>query len=106
MTEPPEPFDEMAEDRGFEPLRVLTQHDFQSCALGHYANPPSVRVPEAAPPDRIGSSDTLSLVYSCPWPLAWWYLTELPQGGDAARVGELFRVRGGPLCLPGQPTGA
>jgi hypothetical protein len=27
--------DLLAEDRGFEPLRVLTQHDFQSCALGH-----------------------------------------------------------------------
>ena len=29
-----------AEDTGFEPVRVLPQHDFQSCALGHYANPP------------------------------------------------------------------
>ena len=26
---------ELAEDRGFEPLRLLHQHDFQSCALGH-----------------------------------------------------------------------
>ena len=25
---------------------------------------------------------------------AWWYLTELPQGRNAARVGELFQVRG------------
>jgi site-specific DNA recombinase len=25
----------LAEDRGFEPLRDLSQHDFQSCALGH-----------------------------------------------------------------------
>ena len=27
--------DFLAEDRGFEPLRDLSQHDFQSCALGH-----------------------------------------------------------------------
>ena len=27
------------------------------------------------------------------------YLAEPPQGGDAARVGELFRVRGGPRLL-------
>ena len=38
----------MAEDRGFEPLRALTQHAFQACALGHYANPPSKRI-------RVGS---------------------------------------------------
>lgn len=25
----------------------------------------------------------------------WWYLSELPQGRNAARVGELFQVRGG-----------
>ena len=30
----------VAEDRGFEPLRAFTQHAFQACALGHYANPP------------------------------------------------------------------
>ena len=36
----------MAEDGGFEPPRVLSQHDFQSCALGHYANPPRVRLLE------------------------------------------------------------
>ncbi len=30
----------MAEDRGFEPLRALTQPAFQASALGHYANPP------------------------------------------------------------------
>ena len=28
-------------------------------------------------------------------PPAWWYLTELPQGRNAARAGELFQVRGG-----------
>ena len=38
----------MAEDRGFEPLRALTQHAFQACALGHYANPPPKRI-------RVGS---------------------------------------------------
>ena len=36
----------LAEDRGFEPLRAFTQHAFQACALGHYANPPSRRLPE------------------------------------------------------------
>src|SRR5699024_2082950 len=30
----------LAEDRGFEPLRAFTQHAFQACALGRYANPP------------------------------------------------------------------
>jgi hypothetical protein len=39
----------LAEDRGFEPLRALTQHAFQACALGHYANPPSKRI-------RVGSA--------------------------------------------------
>ena len=29
----------------------------------------------------------------------WWYLSELPQGRNAARVGELFQVRGVSLCL-------
>src|SRR5690606_28275033 len=28
-----------------------------------------------------------------------WYLAELPQGRNAARAGELFQVRGGPLCV-------
>ncbi len=43
----------MAEDGGFEPPRVLSQHDFQSCALGHYANPPRVRLLEGEPPPEI-----------------------------------------------------
>ncbi len=30
-------------------------------------------------------------------PPVWWYLTELPQGRNAARAGELFQVRGGSL---------
>lgn len=29
-----------AEDGGFEPPRAFTQHAFQACALGRYANPP------------------------------------------------------------------
>ena len=33
-----------AEDRGFEPLRDCSQHAFQACALGHYANPPRRRL--------------------------------------------------------------
>ena len=37
-----------AEDRGFEPLRAFTQHAFQACALGHYANPPPRRLSEVA----------------------------------------------------------
>src|SRR6478735_8998309 len=47
----------LAEDGGFEPPRVLSQHDFQSCALGHYANPPSRRLPEAHPTQEIGVHD-------------------------------------------------
>ena len=43
----------MAEDGGFEPPRVLSQHDFQSCALGHYANPPRRRLPEDRPLPEI-----------------------------------------------------
>src|SRR6478735_2930108 len=43
----------VAEDGGFEPPRVLSQHDFQSCALGHYANPPRVRLLEGEPPTEI-----------------------------------------------------
>jgi hypothetical protein len=39
----------LAEDRGFEPLRALTQHAFQACALGHYANPPPQRLSPAPP---------------------------------------------------------
>jgi hypothetical protein len=34
----------MAEDARFELARVLPQHAFQACALGHYANPPSRRI--------------------------------------------------------------
>src|SRR5690606_31230733 len=37
---------QLAEDRGFEPLRAFTQHAFQACALGHYANPPPQMLPE------------------------------------------------------------
>jgi hypothetical protein len=39
----------VAEDRGFEPLRAFTQRAFQARALGHYANPPSRRLPEGEP---------------------------------------------------------
>ena len=47
----------LAEDRGFEPLRAFTQHAFQACALGHYANPPPRRLPErAACPEIAGFS--------------------------------------------------
>lgn len=37
----------LAEDRGFEPLRAFTQPAFQASALGHYANPPRMRLPVA-----------------------------------------------------------
>jgi hypothetical protein len=33
---------------------------------------------------------------------AWWYLTELPQGRNAARAGELFQVRGVSCRRPGR----
>lgn len=43
-------------------------------------------------------------------PLTWRYLTELPQGRKAARVGRLWRVRGGRLrsrvVVPGLSVGA
>ena len=44
----------LAEDRGFEPLRAFTQRAFQARALGHYANPPSRRLPEGEPHSPIG----------------------------------------------------
>src|SRR5450759_259218 len=50
----------LAEDRGFEPLRAFTQHAFQACALGHYANPPSRRLPERAPHPTIDRSNQIS----------------------------------------------
>lgn len=37
-------------------------------------------------------------------PLTRRYLTELPQGRKAARVGWLWRVRGGPLRSRGRGT--
>ena len=46
----------MAEDGGFEPPRVLSQHDFQSCALGHYANPPAEEITRVAHASEIGRS--------------------------------------------------
>ena len=50
---------QLAEDGGFEPPRVLSQHDFQSCALGHYANPPRARLPEGARRTEIRASELL-----------------------------------------------
>src|SRR6202020_2195659 len=38
----------MAEDKRFELLRACTQHAFQACALGHYANPPPSSLPESS----------------------------------------------------------
>ena len=81
----------LAEDRGFEPLRVLTQHDFQSCALGHYANPPSTRITASGSASARGSR-RLGVR-----PLAWRSSLEPPQGRKAARIRELWRVRGGSL---------
>lgn len=46
----------MAEDGGFEPPRVLSQHDFQSCALGHYANPPAEEITRVTHASEIGLS--------------------------------------------------
>ncbi len=102
----------MAEDRGFEPLRAFTQHAFQACALGHYANPPSRRLPEGVPHSTIGRPHrSQSAVPTGSWlrdhsarvwprPPVWWYLTEFPQGRKAARAGELFQVRGGSPHAP------
>ena len=58
----------LAEDRGFEPLRAFTQHAFQACALGHYANPPSRRLPEGEPHSTIGRSGWF--VSALIWPSA------------------------------------
>ena len=106
----------VAEDRGFEPLRAFTQHAFQACALGHYANPPPQRLspparvrnrterPPVAPPELRTGPRACSAVSD--WrlrglpvdsaqPLVWRHLAQLPQGRKAARVSELCRVREG-----------
>src|SRR6476619_2845571 len=128
-----------AEDRGFEPLRAFTQHAFQACALGHYANPPPRRLPERTACPEIAAdsrrlclaetvADAASTCHGCAsggrlaeairrdsqtcWPPVytggrhpvWWYLSELPQGRNAARVGELFQVRGVSLFVRKPPT--
>ena len=54
-----------------------------------------VAVPRARP--RAGRGDfrlTSAAAYTGRRHPAWWYLSELPQGRNAARVGELFQVRG------------
>ncbi|GAA0934416.1 hypothetical protein GCM10009554_20370 [Kribbella koreensis] len=38
------------------------------------------------------------ITYTSGWFPAWRYLAQLPQGRKAARVSELFRVRGESLC--------
>ena len=93
----------VAEDRGFEPLRAFTQHAFQACALGHYANPPSQRLsPAAGPPKSTAlriSVDGRPSVHVCSaQPLVWRHLAQLPQGRKAARVSELCRVHEGSLA--------
>ena len=132
----------LAEDGGFEPPRVLSQHDFQSCALGHYANPPTEEItraahtdeiagrgtslparrggcrscgdiaPQSSKPPRVGTSAAATIWEGAPAAAytgrrhpVWWYLTELPQGRNAARAGELFQVRG-VSSFPPQATGA
>ncbi len=56
----------VAEDRGFEPLRAFTQHAFQACALGHYANPPPQRVPPCATRPDIAVAVTKTGKHSSP----------------------------------------
>ncbi len=110
-----------AEDRGFEPLRALTQHAFQACALGHYANPPPPRLsPPLGWPEIVGVwalFQRIRRVAPAPihvdsgQPLVRRHRAEPPQGRKAARVGVLCRVHGGslhqpePLTLAAGPAG-
>src|SRR3954467_14032576 len=74
----------VAEDRGFEPLRAFTQHAFQACALGHYANPPPQRLP--VPPARIETrrrSTGIGAAVDSAQPLVRRHLAQLPQGRKA-----------------------
>jgi hypothetical protein len=48
---------------------------------------------------RLAKSSVPAIPYTRLWSLAWRYLTQFPQGLTAARVSELFRVRGGPLRI-------
>src|SRR4051794_19051501 len=52
---------------------------------------------KSADRDRFGRPSGPPL--DCEQPPAWRYLAQLPQGRKAARVSELFRVRGGPCRL-------
>ncbi|GAA3144509.1 hypothetical protein GCM10010521_34270 [Streptomyces rameus] len=51
--------------------------------------------------DTTGFSPRPGIGYSGAQPLTRRYLTELPQGRKAARVGWLWRVRGGRFAFPG-----
>src|SRR6187551_403030 len=55
-------------------------------------------------PADASNSSGHRIAYTRPRSLAWRYLTQLPQGLTAARVSELFRVRGGPLHSLGPPS--
>src|SRR6185437_15593616 len=89
-----------AEDRGFEPLRACTQHAFQACALGHYANPPPKRIRVAWPGSthrvRNQAGLRLDLDGRCP-------TVPLPAGEQYnPALGELLAVPSQPEADGGQ----
>ena len=52
---------------------------------------------------KLGAASPRALLSG--WSLTRWYLTELPQGRNAARAGELFQVREGSSHPRSQPVG-
>ena len=81
----------VAEDEGFEPSKGCPLHAFQACALGRYANPPR--------PNFWGLGRRVSVLETMITHRSFVrrYRTELPQDRKVARVGALWRVRGGSL---------
>src|SRR3954466_8822096 len=79
----------LAEDRGFEPLRVINPTRF-----------PIVRtrpLSESSAGEDTGAGGAARPRYSGRRPLVRRHLAELPQGRKAARAGGLWRVREGSL---------
>ncbi len=107
---------QMAEDRGFEPLRAVNPTRFPSerhrplgessaeeatgrrrARRNHRVEWPRERSSArwGTRPGRLVGREPLT--YTRPQPPMWRHHAELPQGRKAARVGTLCRVRGGPF---------
>ena len=99
---------EVAEDRGFEPLRAVNPTRFPSERHRPLGESSAQERTCRREHRRIGSSPRWSGAAAAHLhsgqPPVWRHLAQLPQGRKAARVSELCRVRGGPLHVPGRPA--